>query len=125
MLHDGTIEAFGGKVDIGYIGLDTGENILSVLRYINRKELTKKVSSLNIFYEEKWDEIYRKRLAKTIADSGIKVVNWVEVNSEDVAKYKVDFMISTYVAVWAAANEEKMATPEHEEYFKNAYAWCR
>ena len=33
-------------------------------------------------------------------------------------------MISTYVAVWAA-NEEKIETAQHEDYFKNAYEWCK
>ena len=116
MLNKETIEYFGGKIDLGYIGLDTGENILSVLRYLDREELTNMISSLNIFYEEEWDELYRKRLGSTIANCGINV-NWVEINSSGIENYKVDFMISTYVAVWAA-NEEKIQTAEHEEYFK-------
>ena len=123
MLNKETIEYFGGKIDLGYIGLDTGENILSVLRYLDREELTNMISSLNIFYEEEWDELYRKRLGATIANCGINV-NWVEINSSGIENYKVDFMISTYVAVWAA-NEEKIQTAEHEEYFKNSYEWCK
>ena len=58
-----------------------------------------------------------------IENSGLNV-NWVEVNQEDIKNYKVDFMISTYVAVWAA-NKVAIVNAEHEEYFKNAYEWCK
>ena len=58
-----------------------------------------------------------------IEESGINI-NWIEINSADISEYKVDFMISTYVAVWAA-NEEKIETAQHEDYFKNAYEWCK
>ena len=123
MLSRETIEYFGGMIDLGYIGLDTGENILSVLRYLDREGLTNMISSLNIFYEKIWDERYKNRLGPTIANCGIEV-NWVEINSSEIEKHKVDFMISTYVAVWAA-NEEKILTAKHEEYFKNSYEWCK
>ena len=104
------------KIDLGYIGLDTGENILSVIRYIKREGLSNLISCLNIFYEEKWDGSYKKRLEPLIDNAADFDVEWHEV-SELVAlsdeekenmhdEFSVDFMISTYVAVWAA-NERK------------------
>ena len=118
------------KIELGYIGLDTGENILSVIRYIKRKGLSNLISSINIFYEGKWDESYKKRLEPLIDYAADFDVKWHEV-SELVAlsdeekekkrdEFSVDFMISTYVAVWAA-NEEKIEVAEAEHYFRNAY----
>ena len=122
------------KIDLGYIGLDTGENILSVIRYIKREGLSNQISCLNIFYEEKWDGSYKKRLEPLIDNAADFDVEWHEV-SELVAlsdeekekkrdEFSVDFMISTYVAVWAA-NEEKIEIAEAEHYFRNAYEWCK
>ena len=122
------------KIELGYIGLDTGENILSVIRYIKRKGLSNLISSLHIFYEGKWDDSYKKRLEPLIDNAADFDVKWHEV-SELVAlsdeekekkrdEFSVDFMISTYVAVWAA-NEEKIEVAEAEHYFRNAYEWCK
>ena len=89
---------------------------------------------MHIFYEGKWDESYKKRLEPLIDYAADFDVKWHEV-SELVAlsdeekekkrdEFSVDFMISTYVAVWAA-NEEKIEVAEAEHYFMNAYEWCK
>ena len=122
-LNPNTIEFFDNDINLGYIGLDTGENLLSVIRYIDRMDLRNKISSLNVFYGKEWDDSYRRQLAPTIESSGLKI-NWVEIGQEDIEDYRVDFMISTYVAVWAA-NDANIKTAEHEEYFENSYKWCK
>lgn len=123
-LRENLIKEFhNGKIDIGYIGLDTAENLLSVIRYINRTNLQSYVNSLNIFYTEEWDDKYRRNFGEKIEQNDFKI-NWVEVDDETKKDVKVDFMISTYVAVWAT-NTEKIATGQAQEYFQNTYERCR
>ena len=124
ILKGGFIDQCGGQIDLGYIGLDTGENILSVLRFIHRANLIPKISSLNIIITPEWDDENRKKLEQRILESGL-TPTWYEADEKDTLdNCRVDLMISTYVAVWAA-NMGKIETAEHQKFFENAYTCCK
>ena len=125
-LHDAVSEGFPNGIDVGYIGLDTGENLLSVLRYFNRASVTSKINNIYIFFERKWDEKFRLDIAPLINKDPIfsEKVRWIEVKSTEAEMCKVDFLISTYVAVWAMS-DSSMLIGDQDNYFKDTFRWCK
>ena len=124
ILKGGFIDQCGGQIDLDYIGLDTGENILSVLRFLHRANLIPKISSLNIIITPEWDDKNKKKLEQRIQESGLTPIWWEADKKDTLDDCRVDLMISTYVAVWAA-NMGKIETAEHQKYFENAYKCCK
>ena len=125
-LHDAVSEGFPHGIDVGYIGLDTGENLLSVLRFFNRASLTSKINNIYIFFEREWDEKFRLDIAPLINKDAIfsDKVRWIEVKGTEAEKCQVDFLISTYVAVWAM-NDPSTPLLEQDNYFKDTFRWCK
>ncbi|MDA8832963.1 hypothetical protein N9N12_01975, partial [Candidatus Poseidoniales archaeon] len=127
LLSPEVIDALGGKIDLGYIGLDTGENVISVLRHLKRKKLIPYIETLTIIFYPDWDNDYRKILTQHIEQSQIENIKWVNAKKgvdDEGKEVRVDIMISTYVAVWAH-NEYQMDSGETEEYFSAAWKNCK
>ncbi|MEC7168529.1 MAG: hypothetical protein VXW14_06035, partial [Candidatus Thermoplasmatota archaeon] len=125
ILNHTTVSKWKDKVNVGYIGLDTAENLSSVLRHIQRSKLNNKIESFTIFYSEKWDGKYKKRFQPYLSNLSFKV-KWknVDASNEDGETHSdIHIMISTYVTLWAAGPDALRTNKQHE-YFEHAYNNC-
>ncbi|MGB2038412.1 MAG: NACHT domain-containing protein, partial [Candidatus Poseidoniaceae archaeon] len=125
ILNHTTVSKWKDKVNVGYIGLDTAENLSSVLRHIQRSKLNNKIESFTIFYSEKWDGEYKKRFQPYLSNLSFKV-NWknVDASNEDGETHSdIHIMISTYVTLWAVGPDALRTNKQHE-YFEHAYNNC-
>ena len=125
ILNHTTVSKWKDKVNVGYIGLDTAENLSSVLRHIQRSKLNNKIESFTIFYSEKWDGKYKKRFQPYLSNLSFKV-KWKNVdanNEHGETDSDIHIMISTYVTLWAAGPDALRTNKQHE-YFEHAYNNC-
>ena len=125
ILNHTTVSKWTNKVNVGYIGLDTAENLSSVLRHIQRSKLNNKIESFTIFYSEKWDGKYKKRFQPYLSNLSFKV-KWKNVdanNEHGETDSDIHIMISTYVTLWAAGPDALRTNKQHE-YFDHAYNNC-
>ena len=138
ILNHTTIGSWPEKVNVGYIGLDTAENLTSVLRHIHRSKLEKRINSFTVFYSEKWDKTYKTRLEPYLAALKNIKIHWRNVDpeppnlvvsqnakqiSDEETPPKIHIMISTYVALWAAG-PDAIRRNQQDKYFKQAYENC-
>lgn len=102
-------------IEIAYIGTDTFENLLSMIRRFKREDFYRtKLRKLTIYYTEAWDEkIMRKypnlRLDPKISDGHFNVeFRKLPKNGNKLQWVKpVDYVLATYVTPWAMDENNK------------------
>ena len=102
-------------VEIAYIGTDTFENLLSMIRRFKSVENYRaKVKKLFIYYTESWDKTIMKKYPNLKIDEDISGGAF-EVEFKEIPKdgtpiddvIPVDYVLATYVTPWAMAEHEK------------------
>ena len=112
------------KIQIGYIGPDTTENLRSVIRILsNDADLKRKKYELHVLYEEEWDiptavhnfEGTDFELKKAPLKPNDVFVS--QVLSGDRKLPKIDILVATYVGPWAVFTSRK-SKENYEELLK-------
>ena len=98
-LHEFKCDSLG----ITYVGIDTGENLISVCKFLDQSELKSK--RINILWT-KWDRGYASSVVDYLKESVLKKfeIDYTFNDEGDVYNYppniRADVMIMTYVVPW-------------------------
>tara|TARA_Y100000591_G_scaffold215687_1_gene187291 strand:- start:223 stop:1431 length:1209 start_codon:yes stop_codon:yes gene_type:complete len=107
------------RYDIAYIGVDTSENLRSIIRYLkNNKEILKMITTFTVFATKSWDEELLDLLGNKYSIDGIKLTDKVKVKivkldkdteelPKDVEINSTDIIIATYVTPWVNKSDTK------------------
>lgn len=102
------------KINIGYIGPDTTENLRSVMRVLtNHEELKKKKYELHVLYEEDWDiPVAEHPYEDTKWDLSMaklkpKPAFVSEILSGQKSLPRIDILVATYVGPWAVFTSQE------------------
>ena len=91
------------SLNITYVGIDTGENLISVCKFLNQSTLKSK--RINILWT-KWDRPYASSVVDFLNESVLKTfdIDYTYNGEDDVYNYpshkRADLMIMTYVTPW-------------------------